>query len=59
MALGCGWLLNGDVKFLAAAARRDANVFIYNNASTSTANKQPDKVFTTTHTSLDQALYIP
>jgi ribonuclease P protein component len=25
MGLGCGWLLNGDVKFLAAAAKRDAN----------------------------------
>ena len=25
MVSGCGWLLNGDVKFLAAAARRDAN----------------------------------
>ena len=25
MVLGCGWLLNGDVKFLAAAARRDVN----------------------------------
>ena len=25
MVLGCGWLLNGDVKFLAAGARRDVN----------------------------------
>jgi len=25
MASGCEWLLNGDAKFLAAAARRDAN----------------------------------
>src|SRR5947207_3252285 len=25
MVLGCGWLLNGGVKFLAAAGRRDAN----------------------------------
>jgi ribonuclease P protein component len=25
MALGCVWLLNGDVKYLAAAAKRDAN----------------------------------
>jgi ribonuclease P protein component len=25
MALGSGWLLNGDVKFLAVAARKDAN----------------------------------
>ena len=25
MVLGSGWLLNGDVKFLAVAARRDAN----------------------------------
>ena len=25
MVLGCGWLLNGDVKFLAADARRDVN----------------------------------
>ncbi len=25
MALGCEWLLNGDAKFLAAAAKRDAN----------------------------------
>jgi len=25
MALGSGWLLNGDVKFLAVAARRDAS----------------------------------
>src|SRR6185503_4494785 len=25
MVLGCGWLLNGDAKFLAAAARRDVN----------------------------------
>ena len=25
MALGCEWLLNGDVKFLAAAAKRDVN----------------------------------
>ena len=25
MALGCEWLLNGDAKFLAAAAKRDVN----------------------------------
>ena len=25
MASGCGWLLNGDAKFLAAAVKRDAN----------------------------------
>src|SRR5258706_13691365 len=25
MVLGYGWLLNGDVKFLAAAVKRDAN----------------------------------
>jgi len=25
MVLGCGWLLNGGVKFLAAAGRRDVN----------------------------------
>jgi len=25
MVLGCGWLLNGDAKFLAGAARKDVN----------------------------------
>jgi hypothetical protein len=36
-------------------------VFIYNNASTATGAKQPDKVFVApaAHTSLSQALYIP
>ena len=49
----------GNVMYFAPDNDASNRVFIYNNASTSTANKQPDKVFTTTHTSLDQALYIP
>jgi ribonuclease P protein component len=30
MVLGCGWLLNGDVKFLVGAARKDVNGLPFN-----------------------------